>query len=121
MLLQLYQILIKLQSYPMRLRTAYSIAKFLSSTQSDYQIIVNHLQNTILESALLDGEGNPSKNAAGDYIIAPEKYEQCIQEMEDIKAISIDTEALKIYFDDLPENLLSPQEIIILMPYIVKE
>lgn len=119
-LLKLYPILNKFTDLSIPIRTSYSIAKFLYSTEPDYKFIVNRITDLLNIYGLKDEEGNPVTNANGDYMFQPDCSEKCQQDIKDIENFEVSVPPLEIYYDDLPD-VITPKELMTLMPYIVKK
>ena len=121
-LLKLTSTLKSLSAQPLPLRASYSIAKFLSQTQSDLAFFNSRLSSFLTTYGAKDSEGNLQHSSDNQgYVIEPTLINQCAQEMKDINNFEVDTPELKLYYTDLEKITISPETLMDLMPYIEVE
>ena len=118
-LLKLVSTLQTLASKELPLRASYSIAKFLSQTQSDIAFFNNRLATFLSAYSEKDEEGNFKYSEDNNgIVIDPAHMDECASEMQDINNFEVETPELKIYYSDLEKIDISPEILMELMPYI---
>ena len=118
-LLKLNSTLQSLSSKELPLRASYSIAKFLSQTQSDIAFFNTRLASFISTYSEKDEEGNFKYSEDNNgIVIDPALMDECAKEMQDINDFEVEIPELKIYYEDLEKIDISPEALMELMPYI---
>lgn len=118
-LLKLNSTLQSLSSKELPLRASYSIAKFLSQTQSDITFFNTRLASFLSTYSEKDEEGNFKYSEDNNgIVIDPARMSECAQEMQDINNFEVEIPELKIYYEDLEKIDISPEALMELMPYI---
>lgn len=118
-LLKLNSTLQSLSSKELPLRASYSIAKFLSQTQSDIAFFNTRLASFLSTYSEKDEEGNFKYSEDNNgIVIDPACMGECAKEMQDINDFEVEIPELKIYYEDLEKIDISPEALMELMPYI---
>ena len=118
-LLKLNSTLQSLSSKELPLRASYSIAKFLSQTQSDIAFFNTRLASFLSTYSEKDEEGNFKYSEDNNgIVIDPALMDECAKEMQDINNFEVEIPELKIYYEDLEKIDISPEALMELMPYI---
>ena len=118
-LLKLNSTLQSLSSKELPLRASYSIAKFLSLTQSDIAFFNTRLASFLSTYSEKDEEGNFKYSEDNNgIVIDPARMGECVKEMQDINDFEVEIPELKIYYEDLEKIDISPEALMELMPYI---
>ena len=118
-LLKLNSTLQSLSSKELPLRASYSIAKFLSQTQSDIAFFNTRLASFLSTYSEKDEEGNFKYSEDNNgIVIDPTRMDECAKEMQDINNFEVEIPELKIYYEDLEKIDISPEALMELMPYI---
>ena len=118
-LLKLNSTLQSLSSKELPLRASYSIAKFLSQTQSDIAFFNTRLASFISTYSEKAEEGNFKYSEDNNgIVIDPALMDECAKEMQDINDFEVEIPELKIYYEDLEKIDISPEALMELMPYI---
>ena len=118
-LLKLNSTLQSLSSKELPLRASYSIAKFLSQTQSDIAFFNTRLASFLSTYSEKDEEGNFKYSEDNNgIVIDPALMDECAKEMQDINDFEVEIPELKIYYEDLEKIDISPEALMELMPYI---
>ena len=118
-LLKLNSTLQSLSSKELPLRASYSIAKFLSQTQSDIAFFNTRLASFLSTYSEKDEEGNFKYSEYNNgIVIDPARMDECAKEMQDINNFEVEIPELKIYYEDLEKIDISPEALMELMPYI---
>lgn len=118
-LLKLNSTLQSLSSKELPLRASYSIAKFLSQTQSDITFFNTRLASFLSTYSEKDEEGNFKYSEDNNgIVIDPARMGECAEEMQDINNFEVEIPELKIYYEDLEKIDISPEALMELMPYI---
>lgn len=120
-LLNLRQELVSIAKEPIKLRTAFNIAKFMSQTEQDAQFFQKRLQELIEKFGERDSQNNFIFENNGTSIqIRADDVETCSKELEAINNYEIEVPELKIYYTDLPEGL-SVTTLFTIIDYILEE
>ena len=120
-LLNLRQELISIAKEPIKLRTAFNIAKFVSQTEQDAQFFQRRLQQLIEKFGERDSQNNfIFENNGASIQIRADDIEACNKELEEINNYEIDTPKLEIYYEDLPDGL-TVTTLLNIIDYIVKD
>lgn len=118
-LLKLNSTLQSLSSKELPLRASYSIAKFLSQTQSDITFFNTRLASFLSTYSEKDEEGNFKYSEDNNgIVIDPARMSECAEEMQDINNFEVEIPELKIFYEDLEKIDISPEALMELMPYI---
>lgn len=118
-LLKLNSTLQSLSSKELPLRASYSIAKFLSQTQSDIAFFNTRLASFLSTYSEKDEEGNFKYSEDNNGIVIDSaRMSECAKEMQDINDFEVEIPELKIYYEDLEKIDISPEALMELMPYI---
>ena len=113
--------LINISKENLKLRTAFNIAKFISTTEKDAKFFQDRVVELIKKYGARDADGSFIMENDGTSVqIDPLYIAQCESELSEINNYEIDVPELKIFYSDLPEGL-SVTTLFNIMDYIVEE
>ena len=99
-------------------RTAYLLGRIMREVDKEYSNFQNTRNKLIEKYEMKDENGNRIINQEGNISIAPDKIDKFNQELMDVLQTKIEICADTINLADIEKFEFTPQQIMILMPFI---
>ena len=125
MILKMYQltdltgIFDKIKSYKLPFKTSYHITLLMQEVEKHVNFYQESFRNLLIEYGKKDEEGNlmPSEDGQG-VLLAEETIQEAYQKLAELRELDVELPDTKFGLDAFENIEISPQEMILLMPFV---
>ena len=109
----------KVKSQRLPFKTSYKIALLANEVQKHIDFYQENFRNLLLEYSKKDENGNPLPTEDGQgVLLAEETMNEAYIKLAELRELDVELPDTKFSVDDFGDIELSPEEMVILMPFI---
>lgn len=127
MTLKMYQIidlplfLEKAKSQKLPFKTSYRIAMFIQEVQKHIDFYQENFRNLLIEYSQKDENGNPMPTEDGQgVLLVEETMNEAYTKLAELRELDVELPDTKFSVDDFGSIELSPEEMMVIMPFIAE-
>ena len=109
----------KVKSQKLSFKTSYHLALLAKEIQKHVDFYQESFRNLIMEYSKKDENGNPMPTANGDgVLLIEETTQEAYEKIAELRNLEVELPDTKFSVDEFDKIELSPEEMIIVMPFI---
>jgi hypothetical protein len=127
MTLKMYQIvdlppfLEKVKSQKLPFKTSYRLAMFMQEVQKHIDFYQENFRNLLIEYSQKDEQGNPKPTEDGQgVLLVEETMNEAYTKLAELRDLDVELPDTKFSVDDFGSIELSPEEMMVIMPFIAE-
>lgn len=118
-IIDLPSILTKVKSQKLPFKTAYKVALFIQEVQKHVDFYQENFRNLLMEYSKKDENGNPVPTEDGQgVLLIEETMNEAYQKLAELRELDVELPDAKLSVEDFGDVEISPDEMMIIMPFI---